>query len=56
MPEAYQTPRTTNVALPHDLRERIERAAVEDKRKLKPQMLVLIEEALDARAKKAGKK
>lgn len=56
MPDAYQTPRTTNLAIPADLRARIELSATEDARKPKPQMLILLKEALDARDKKGGRK
>lgn len=55
MPEAYQTPRTTNLAIPPDLRSRIQKSADADSRRLKPQTLILIEEALDARDRKAKK-
>jgi len=56
MHEAYQAPRTTNLAIPPDLRKRIEKSAAEDSRRMKPQTIILIEEALDARDKKAGRK
>ena len=55
MPEAYQTPRTTNLAIPADLRARIEKSAESDARKMKPQTLILLAEALDARDRKAKK-
>lgn len=51
-----KTPRTTNLAIPADLRARIETSAEEDARKAKPQMLILLKEALDARDKKAGRR
>lgn len=56
MTELLRAPRTTNVVIPPELRQRIEASAEGDKRKMKPQMLVLIEEALDARDRKANRK
>ena len=56
MNEAYQSPRTTNLAIPATLRKRIEDSANADSRRMKPQTLILIEEALDARDKKSLRK
>ncbi len=55
MTHTDDTPRTTNLAIPADLRLRIEASAEADKRKMKPQTLILLAEALDARDRKAKK-
>lgn len=56
MNEAYQLPRTTNLAIPAELRLRVEKSAKSDSRKMKPQILILLSEALDARDKKGSRK
>lgn len=49
MMENTNKPQRTNLEVPGDLRERIERQAERDRRNYKPEILVLLEEALEAR-------
>ena len=50
--EIIETTRRTNLEMPLELAERIEAQGKIDRRNFKPELLVLIEEALTAREKR----
>lgn len=51
---AVKSPKALPLYIPETLRKKVEASAEQDRRKLSPQILVLVEEALEARERKAG--